>query len=327
MAIRCSKLSVEEIRKRFVDNAEPVSAGVLRELNGDPRSGVQRIYRLLKQRQEAERAERSRVESLLNFERLLWSTGLQRIAGVDEAGVGPLAGPVVAAAVVFPIGVNLKGIDDSKKLDPDQREDLARKIHAAAHGVGIGVGTVEEIDALNIYQASLLAMRRAVEALPTAPQHVLIDARRIPDLPFPQTSFHRGDGINFSIAAASIIAKTHRDRLMNDLDAQYPEYGLARHKGYPTPEHCEAIRRHGPSEIHRMSFPVLRELCGECSPLFYELRRQLAVADRGLFLEQTEERLESSRAELNEMEQRRLRTMLARRWKTLDRQSAQSANR
>ncbi len=170
---------------------------------------------------------------------------------------------------------------------------------------------------MNIYQAGLLAMRRAVDGLPVAPQHVLVDARTIPDLAVPQNPFQRGDGINFSIAAASIIAKTWRDRLMEQLDAQYPGYGFARHKGYATSEHQRAIRRLGPCAIHRRSFGVLRELCGEYSPQFYALREHLDGARSALDLKGCETRLAADGAGLEEHEQRKLRLLLARRWKSI----------
>jgi ribonuclease HII len=152
------------------------------------------------------------------------------------------------------------------------RATLASEIRAKASGLGVGIASVEEIDCLNIYHAALLAMRRAVEALPRRPQHVLVDARTVPGVDVPQNAFNKGDGINFTIAAASIIAKTERDRMMDQLDRDYPGYGFASHKGYGTPEHRDALLRLGPSAVHRMSFPVIHELRGEYSPLFYTLR-------------------------------------------------------
>src|SRR5262249_36318227 len=157
-------------------------------------------------------------------ERVLWKSGVQAVAGVDEAGTGPLAGPVVAAAVIFPPGTEFAGIDDSKRLDVEQRAKMEGIIRRTATGVGVGLVEVGEIDRLNIYHAALLAMRRAVEALPVKPDHLLIDARVIPAVLIPQNSFYKGDGINFSIAAASIIAKTYRDRLMEGLEKIYPGY-------------------------------------------------------------------------------------------------------
>src|SRR5207244_259596 len=239
------------------------------------------------------------------------------IAGVDEVGVGPLAGPVVAAAVVFPPGTQLMGIDDSKRLDPELRQKMEAAIRATGAAIGIGMADVGEIDSLNIYHAALVAMRRAVEALPSMPEHLLIDARTIPGVSIPQNSFCKGDGINFSIAAASIIAKTHRDRLMEELEKKYPGYGFAQHKGYGTSEHQNAIRGLGPCPVHRLSFPFIRELCGEFSELFYTLKQQLQEVDSAAALHTVEKQLRERWSELDEKEQRKIRLMLSRRWKTI----------
>ena len=158
------------------------------------------------------------------------------------------------------------------------------------------MASVEEIDRLNIYHAALLAMRRAVEALPRRPQHVLVDARTVPGVDMPQNPFNKGDGINFSIAAASIIAKTERDRMMEALDREYPGYGFASHKGYGTSEHREALLRLGPSAVHRMSFPVMHELRGEYSALFYVLKEQLEAARTRAALDELEAALRAQAA-------------------------------
>lgn len=206
------------------------------------------------------------VYPTLEVERRSWNSGLGRVAGVDEVGMGPLAGPVVAAAVVFSrptseleSGTGLPvtfpaGVRDSKTLTRKARERLEPEIRAVAAGVGIGVVEVGTIDRINIYQAGLKAMRLAIARLPTPPEHVLLDGRRLSDCPYPQTSFPKGDRDVYSIAAASIVAKTYRDRLMVELDRRYPEYGFARHKGYATAAHREALRRFGPCPAHRRSF-------------------------------------------------------------------------
>lgn len=315
MSIR--NLSIGEIREQFMQRSQPVTAHSLSELGRDPRPGVRKLYELLKKRYERERTERLRLQNMLNFERVLWRSGIRSIAGVDEAGVGPLAGPVVAAAVVFPSGIELAGIDDSKRLDPAQRVKLEFGIRQAATAVSVGLADVAEIDSLNIYHASLLAMRRAVEALPSTPEHLLIDARMIPGVSIPQNSFFKGDGINFSIAAASIIAKTHRDRLMEELEGKYPGYGFAQHKGYCTAEHQNAIRDLGPCPVHRMSFPVIRELCGEFSQVFYALKQQLEKVDSAAALSDFETGLKDRWADLDENEQRKMRLMISRRWKSI----------
>ncbi len=310
------KLPVQEIRRRVQEGELPLTAQLLSKLKKDPRRGVGQLYGVLRRRFERERDERLRLDGMLNFERVLWKSGVRRVAGVDEAGTGPLVGPVVAAAVVFEPGTEIAGIDDSKRLDPERRLELAEEIRKQA-GIGIGIAEVEEIDRLNIHQAALLAMRRALEGLSEPPEHVLVDSRRIPGVPWPQNEFDKGDGLDYSIAAASIIAKTHRDHLMDLLDREYPGYGLARHKGYATAEHQDAIRRLGPTPAHRKSFGFLKELCGEYSELFYGLRAELDTAHTGEALTRFEDRLRSERDGLSEPEQRKLRLVLTRRWKAL----------
>jgi ribonuclease HII len=312
-----NKLSLEEIREQLLRGDQPITAHFLNKLGRDPRQGARKIYELLKKRYEKERTDRVRVLNMLNFERVLWKSGIQSVAGIDEVGIGPLAGPVVAAAVVFPPGTELAGIDDSKRLDIDQRVKMEAVIRRTATAIGVGLADVSEIDRLNIYHAALLAMRRAVEALPVKPDHLLIDARIIPDVSIPQNAFFKGDGINFSIAAASIIAKTHRDRLMEDLEKKYPGYGFAQHKGYGTAEHQNSIRELGPCPVHRMSFPFIRELCGEFSQLFYELKQKLEVVDSAPGLRNFETKLKDCWSEMEEREQRKIRLMLSRRWKTI----------
>jgi ribonuclease HII len=200
---------------------------------------------------------RRRLERLLLRERELWAGGLVRVAGVDEAGVGPLAGPVVAAAVVFPPGEGLRGVDDSKRLDPAARDELAGQIRASASCWAVGRVDPSEIDRLNVYHASLEAMRRALGALDPAPEFVLVDGRGVPGIEIPHEVIVGGDARCHAIAAASILAKTARDALMVGYDAEYPGYGFASHKGYATEAHRDAIRRLGPCRIHRRSFTLL----------------------------------------------------------------------
>jgi ribonuclease HII len=190
----------------------------------------------------------------LRYERKLWLSGLRAVAGVDEAGVGPMAGPVVAAAVIFAPETHIKGVHDSKQVPAPKREELHEIIVERALAFAVGVAEVEEIDRINIYYAALLACTRAIEGLCIKPEHVLIDGRPVRGLKIPQTHIVGGDRKSFCIAAASIIAKVTRDRMMCELDARYPGYGLARHKGYCTAEHLEAVGRLGPSPIHRTSF-------------------------------------------------------------------------
>jgi ribonuclease HII len=198
-----------------------------------------------------------RLAVLLTRERELWAAGMTRIAGVDEAGVGPLAGPLVAAAVVFPPDTGIEGVDDSKKLTPEKREALAVEIRAVALAWATAVIDSDELDRLNVYRATLTAMGRALDALSLTPDHVLVDARRIPGCDLPQEPIVKGDARCHAIAAASILAKTTRDALMRGYEDQYPGYGFADHKGYGTISHREAIRRLGPCAIHRRSFTLL----------------------------------------------------------------------
>jgi ribonuclease HII len=194
---------------------------------------------------------------MLKRERQLWDNGVSLIAGVDEAGVGPLAGPVVAAAVIFRQGISVEGVDDSKRLTPVRRLELACEVRDVAAAFAIERVEPEEIDRLNIYRATLEAMRRAVSGLGIEPEHVLVDARTIPRLSFPQEAIIKGDARCHAIAAASILAKTARDDMMERFETRYPGYGFASHKGYATEAHRDAIRRLGPCPIHRRSFTLL----------------------------------------------------------------------
>jgi ribonuclease HII len=190
----------------------------------------------------------------LRYERRLWKEGIEAVAGVDEAGVGPMAGPVVAAAVLFAPEIFIKGVHDSKQVPPEKREELYPLIMERAIAVGIGSSGIDEIDSLNIYWATMLASQRAIAALAHTPAHVLVDGRKIPGLKIAQTRIVGGDRKSFCIAAASIIAKVTRDRLMHDFDRLYPGYGFADHKGYCTPAHMKLVEQLGPSPIHRRSF-------------------------------------------------------------------------
>jgi ribonuclease HII len=208
--------------------------------------------------------EKARLLSLYRYEAGLWSQGFDRVAGVDEAGLGTLAGPVVAAAVVLPRLCLIEGVNDSKVLDEAERDRLAGEIRHHALAVGVGVVSVEEIAALHIYRAGLLAMERAVNALDPQPDVLLIDGdRRLgcrrSGRPLPQKPLVRGDSVSANIASASIIAKTHRDTLMRELDKLHPEYGFAVHKGYGTELHLEQLRALGPSPAHRAGFRPVRE--------------------------------------------------------------------
>ena len=317
MRVDPTKLSIREIYDRFVAQGEPASLSVIRAMKKDPRGGARRIHQMIRKKQKAERCEKLRLVAMMRFERALWNSGTRYVAGVDEAGVGPLAGPVVAAAVVFPPEIEIRGVDDSKQLDPKARMKLALEIREKADGVGVGSAEVAEIDKMNVYHAGILAMKRAVEKLPVHPEHILVDARTIPDLPIPQSSFCKGDRVNFSIAAASIIAKTCRDQLMEEFDHRYPGYGFARHKGYSTPEHMREIQARGPSPLHRRSFHFIEELCGEYSDLFYWLRGRLRNLTSAQEMNVFERDFQRARTGLARVERRKLRLMVARRRRLL----------
>jgi ribonuclease HII len=204
------------------------------------------------------REETRRLREISALEERLHRAGMQRVAGVDEVGVGPLAGPVVAAAVVLAPGLPPHGVDDSKRLSRATRERLDAEIRRAARGIGIGWATPAEIDRLNVYQAGLLAMRRAVGALPEAPDCLVVDARTIPGLDVPQEPVIGGDRRVGAIAAASVVAKVYRDAWMRDLERRYPGYGLGRNMGYGTREHLRCLAIRGPSPAHRMSYAPVR---------------------------------------------------------------------
>jgi len=257
-----TRLSLAQLRLRYVVEGRALDAAMETALKADPRAGAKAILDAVARRRSEKRSEGQRLRKLLRYERDLWTIGVLRVAGVDEAGMSPLAGPVAAAAVVFAPGSRIPGIDDSKKLDATARDRLALEIKETAPAWSIGFAEVEEIDRVNIYWAGLLAMRRAIEGLSIAPEHVLLDARRLKELPIPQQAIVRGDCKSLTIAAASILAKTARDALMCKLDAQYPGYGFSKHKGYPVREHLAALGRLGASPIHRRSFAPVRMALG-----------------------------------------------------------------
>jgi len=200
----------------------------------------------------------------LRFEECLWQQGLLRVAGLDEAGRGAWAGPVVAGAVILPVEEailqTLKGVRDSKELTPERRSELAPVIHEAALAWAVGECSAEEIDTIGILPATRLAMQRALRQLQIEAQHLLIDALFLPDEDSPQTALIKGDQRSLSIAAASILAKTHRDAWMIACEQEYPQYGFARHKGYGTKLHQECLKQNGPCAIHRRSYAPVKQV-------------------------------------------------------------------
>src|SRR6266550_6453177 len=266
--------SIPELRELLLERGRPVPKNFLEALEVDTRAGAHQLAKRIRERYRSNRSEGQRLHTLLRFEIDLWTQGFSFVAGVDEAGMAPLAGPVVAGAVILPQNYKLRGLNDSKKiLDPEKRDELAIQIKQDAICWSAGFAQVEEIDKINIYHAGLLAMQRAVAGLTSLPDFVLVDARKIPNCPAPQRGIIRGDALSASIAAASIIAKTTRDAHMLELDRQYSGYGLASHKGYPTPEHCRTLKELGALPIHRRSFARVRQVLG-LDPVQTELFEQ-----------------------------------------------------
>jgi ribonuclease HII len=259
VAARGDSLAVLRRRLERAQGAE--RSELVARLQADRRAGARRLAEAELRRVERRAADARRIDRLLAPRRALFAAGARVVAGVDEGGVGPLAGPVVAAAVVLPERIDLPGLDDSKRLAARTRERLSAAIHAQAVAVAVAELAPTEIDALGILRAAQEAMRRAIAGLPSPPDHALVDGRAVPRLGCAQTALVGGDGLDASIAAASIVAKVHRDASMRELDALHPGYGFAIHMGYPTPLHLAALRRLGPSPIHRRSFaPVAQAL-------------------------------------------------------------------
>jgi len=251
-----SSMTVTQITQLLIQN--DVSIQIINSLKQDSRVSVTRLLAKWQQKQENLLLEKQRVQHLYEQERLLTSSGYNLIAGVDEAGRGPLAGPVVVGAVILPLGCHLPFINDSKKLSAMQREKLYHLIREVAIAVQYAVIDRETIDRLNIYQATVLGMYTAIQQLVPRPEAVLIDAVPLPDLTIPSVSLIGGDAISASIGAASIIAKVERDRIMLTLDEQFPHYGFAKHKGYGTAEHMKALEQYGPCPMHRQSFEPIK---------------------------------------------------------------------
>ena len=225
----------------------------------DSRTGVQAAIRKRRKAILAELAEEERLETLLNFEKSLYARGIELIAGVDEVGRGPLAGPVVAAAVILPKLCKIKGLNDSKKIPKSKHEAIYNQVMKEAVAVGIGIKDNYVIDDVNIYEATKLAMIEAIEKLNPQPEHLLIDAMNL-DLPIEQTSIIKGDANSLSIAAASIVAKVTRDKMMADYEQEFPGYAFAKNAGYGTKEHLSGINKFGVTPIHRRSFEPIKSI-------------------------------------------------------------------
>lgn len=247
-------------------DAQQALTWVREVLSQDTRPGAQKLIEKFEKKAIRAGKENEKLETLWRYEKEAFLKGHKAVAGVDEAGRGPLAGPVVAAAVILPSTGALKGVDDSKKLTPVKRDELFELVRSTAVSYGVGQASVQEIDELNIYKATQLAMKRAIEALKPSPDLLLTDAMPLPAFShIPQKPLIHGDALSSSIAAASILAKVTRDRLMEELHQKYPVYGFDGHKGYGTEIHIQAIREHGPCPEHRRTFAPVMEVLAQSS--------------------------------------------------------------
>ena len=239
-----------------VDNLDsPVWA----DLAQDDRAGIQAAIKKRQKELEKEAAEDARLEAMLSYEKALYENGVELIAGIDEVGRGPLAGPVVAAAVILPKGCKIRYLNDSKKIPKSKHEAIYNEIIEHAVAVGVGVKDAAVIDQVNIYEATKLAMLEALGQLSQEPEHLLIDAMKL-DTPIPQTSIIKGDANSLSIAAASIVAKVTRDKMMADYDKEFSGYGFAKNAGYGTSEHLEGLNKLGITPIHRKTFEPIKSM-------------------------------------------------------------------
>lgn len=260
--VSCSmieKYTVDEIKK--ILQQDVVEETFIDQLKQDERTSVQKLVKQYENKIQKEYDEFQKFITMSIYENELRYSGVELIAGVDEVGRGPLAGPVIAAAVILPADCWLFGIDDSKKLSEAKRLYFYEQIKKHAISIGVGICTSEEIDRYNIYEATKIAMERAIAKLNSKPQHLLLDAMQLPRVEIPQTPIIKGDSKSISIAAASIIAKVTRDAYMKKLGSKHPEYGFERHVGYGTKEHLQAIENHGIISEHRKSFEPIRSKC------------------------------------------------------------------
>jgi ribonuclease HII len=252
--LNIAQLSLSQIREMF-PRGEGMGPELLQQLKWDPRRGALQLWNSLRRQREKRHRAEARLRELALPEKDLRRRGAQLVAGLDEAGRGPLAGPVVSAAVILPWPCDWLGLDDSKRLTRRKRELHAQHIIANALAVGVGIVSPARIDAVGILQATWESMCQALARLSLRPDHLLVDGPLpIPGLSIPQTPMVKGDARSLSVAAASVVAKVNRDRIMCLLDGKYPQYGFARHKGYGTSEHLIALRRYGPCQVHRRSF-------------------------------------------------------------------------
>jgi len=251
--------TIKEIKEQLA-SIQRLDDPLLTELEQDSRSGV--IQAIAKRKKEIQKRldEDERLEGMLAYEKELYTQGIQLIAGVDEVGRGPLAGPVVAAAVILPKACKIPGLNDSKKIPKSKHKEIYEAVLQEAIAISIGVKDNHVIDQVNIYEATKLAMMEAIGQLEPQPQHLLIDAMKL-DLPISQTSIIKGDANSLSIAAASIVAKVTRDQMMEEFDKEYPGYDFAQNAGYGTAKHLAGLDKLGVTPIHRRSFEPVKSMC------------------------------------------------------------------
>lgn len=251
--------TIKEVKERLA-MIDELDHPLFEELILDGRAGVQAAISKRKRELQKQVDEDLRLEKMLAYEKELYTQGIQLIAGVDEVGRGPLAGPVVAAAVILPENCKIPGLNDSKKIPKSKHKEIYEAVLQNAIAIGIGVKDNQVIDQVNIYEATKLAMMEAIGQLDPQPQHLLIDAMKL-DLPIPQTSIIKGDANSLSIAAASIVAKVTRDQMMEEFDREYPGYDFAQNAGYGTAKHLAGLDKLGVTPIHRRSFEPIKSMC------------------------------------------------------------------
>ena len=251
--------TIKEIKERLA-TIDDLDHPLFEELILDGRAGVQAAISKRKRELQKQVDEDLRLEKMLAYEKELYAQGIDLIAGVDEVGRGPLAGPVVAAAVILPKACKIPGLNDSKKIPKSKHKEIYEAVLQNAIAIGIGVKDNHVIDQVNIYEATKLAMMEAIGQLEPQPQHLLIDAMRL-DLPIPQTSIIKGDANSLSIAAASIVAKVTRDQMMEEFDCEYPGYDFTQNAGYGTANHLAGLHKLGVTPIHRRSFEPVKSMC------------------------------------------------------------------
>ena len=251
--------TIKGIKERLA-SIQRLDDPLLTELEQDSRSGV--IQAIAKRKKEIQKRldEDERLEGMLAYEKECYAREIELIAGVDEVGRGPLAGPVVAAAVILPKGCKISGLNDSKKIPKSKHKEIYEAVLQNAVAIGIGIKDNQVIDQVNIYEATKLAMMEAIGQLEPQPQHLLIDAMKL-DFPIPQTSIIKGDANSLSIAAASIVAKVTRDQMMEEFDRKYPGYDFAQNAGYGTAKHLAGLDQLGVTPIHRRSFEPVKSMC------------------------------------------------------------------